>query len=89
MTPNVMEPVLIIDSTSCEEIWTSNYICISIHQFYFKAFPVNKLRLGAQPLLTTPYVMFEWKKNQIITAHQKEGIDQTKKSMASRQKKFR
>jgi hypothetical protein len=33
--------------------------------------------------------MFEWKKNQIITAHQKEGIDQTKKSMASRQKKFR
>jgi hypothetical protein len=29
-------------------------------------------------LLTTPYVMFEWKKTQILIAHQKERIDRTK-----------
>ena len=32
--------------------------------------------------LTTPYGMFESKKSQILIAHQKEGIDQTKKSTA-------
>ena len=30
-------------------------------------------------LLTTPYVMFEWKKTQILIAHQKQTIDWTKK----------
>ena len=30
-------------------------------------------------LLTTPYVMFESKKTQILIAHQKEDIDGTKK----------
>ena len=39
-------------------------------------------------LLTTPYVMFESKKTQILIAHQKEEIDRTQKSPASRQKKF-
>ena len=39
-------------------------------------------------LLTTPYVMFESKKTQILIAHQKEGIDRTQKSTAIRQKKF-
>ena len=38
--------------------------------------------------LTTPYVMFESKKTQILIAHQKEGIDRTQKSTAIRQKKF-
>jgi hypothetical protein len=33
--------------------------------------------------------MFESKKTQIIIAHQKDGIDRTKKSIASRQKKVR
>ena len=38
--------------------------------------------------LTTPtYVMFEWKKNQSLIAHQKEGVDGTKKSSARSQKK--
>ena len=32
--------------------------------------------------------MFESKKTQILIAHQKEGIDRTKKSTATRQKKF-
>ena len=39
-------------------------------------------------LLTTPYGMFEWKKTQILIAHQKEEIDRTQKITASRQKKF-
>ena len=30
-------------------------------------------------LLTTPYGMFEWKKTQILIAHQKQTIDRTKK----------
>jgi hypothetical protein len=29
--------------------------------------------------LTTPYGMFEWKKTQILIAHQKQTIDRTKK----------
>jgi hypothetical protein len=29
--------------------------------------------------LTTPYGMFEWKKIQILIAHQKQRIDRTKK----------
>jgi len=39
-------------------------------------------------LLTTPYVMFESKKTQILIAHQKEEMDRTQKSTAIRQKKF-
>jgi len=30
-------------------------------------------------LLTTPYVIIEWKKNQILIAHQKERVDLDKK----------
>ena len=33
-------------------------------------------------LLTTPYGMFEWKKNQILIADQTEGVDLDKKSTA-------
>ena len=39
-------------------------------------------------LLTTPYVLFESKKTQVLIAHQKEEIDRTQKSPAIRQKKF-
>ena len=38
--------------------------------------------------LTTPYMMFESKKTQILIAHQKEDIERTQKSTAIRQKKF-
>ena len=31
-------------------------------------------------LLTTPYVMFEWKKTQILIAHEKQTKDRTKKA---------
>ena len=30
-------------------------------------------------MLLIPYVMFEWKKTQILIAHQKEGVDLDKK----------
>ena len=39
-------------------------------------------------LLATPYGMFDSKKIQSPIAHQKEGIDRTQKSTASRQNKF-
>ena len=48
-------------------------------------YPPKKVRLGFRGfrtiflLLTTPYVMFESKKTQILIAHQKEDIDGTKK----------
>jgi hypothetical protein len=37
--------------------------------------------------LTTPYVMFEWKKNLILIANQKEEIDQRKKGRLADKKK--
>ena len=37
-------------------------------------------------LLTTPYVMFEWKKTQILIAHQKQTIDRTKKGRLAAEK---
>ena len=48
-------------------------------------YPAKKVPLGFRGfrtvflLLTTPYVMFESKKTQILIAHQKEDIDGTKK----------
>ena len=38
--------------------------------------------------LTTPYVMFESEKTQLLIAHQKEEIDRTKKSFLVGQKKY-
>ena len=38
--------------------------------------------------LTTPSVMFLKQKTQILIAHQKEDIERTQKSTATRQKKF-
>ena len=58
-----------------------------------KASRQKKVQLGFRGfcpyflLLTTPYVMFESKETQILIAHQKEDIDGTQKSTASRQKK--
>ena len=37
-------------------------------------------------LLTIPYVMFESKKNSILIARQKEGIDRTQKSFLAGEK---
>ena len=37
-------------------------------------------------LLTTPYVMLEWKKTQILIAHQKQTIDRTKKGRLAAKK---
>ena len=46
----------------------------------FRGFPTSFL------LLTTPYVMFERKKNQIHIAHQKQTIDWTKKGRLAAKK---
>ena len=58
------------------------------------SYSAKKVRLGFRAFrtcfgkLTTPPGMFLKQKTQIVIAHQKEGIDRTQKSTASRQKKF-
>ena len=60
-------------------------ICILLHRPKKLTLAAKKVRLETRGfratflLLTTPYGMFEWKKTQILIAHQKQTIDRTKK----------